>query len=265
MKTKFLVVISLILMSFVFAACPADKPDYPDYPDYPNYPSDDEEESVDFSNLYGYWLNSDKTGAMAISEYSKTQCRIKYYAYPLDGQVRLYEQESYYSNNGSFTALVPISNGCYNEGVKISLSSYEKIILTHFSGSGNLSSYIFSRVSEKEFFDYLENGGSSGSQSGDDEEEDKLFGTWKGKEDEWTIKLTFYPSGKAVEEWSDGYYSDVTTGTYTYSNGKITKWDMEDGSSLCNTIGDCPWPVVFSSSTSMTLGSGYSKITFTKQ
>lgn len=262
-------------MPFVFAACGGDKPDEPDYPQYPNYPGEDEEESVDFSNLYGYWLNSDKSGAMAISEYSKTQCRIVYYVsfVGYEGDNRYFDHESYYSKNGSFTVLTPFNYsimGCHHEYVKISSNSYNKIILAHHSypstTNDGLSSYIFSRVSEKEFFDYLESGGSSGSESGDDEkEEDKLFGTWKGKDDDWTIKLTFYPSGKAVEEWSDGYYSDVTTGTYTYSNGKITKWDMEDGSSLCNTIGDCPWPVVFTSSTQMTLGSGYNKITFTKQ
>ncbi len=148
-------------MPFVFAACGGDKPDEPDYPQYPDYPSEDEEKSVDFSNLYGYWLNSDKSGAMAISEYSKTQCRILYYAFSLDDPRRC-DKESFYSKDGYFTALVPHhSYGCYSITVKINLSSYNKIILNDSGSTHKLTSCIFSRVSEKEFFDIMKNGAST--------------------------------------------------------------------------------------------------------
>ncbi len=99
----------------------------------------------------------------------------------------------------------------------------------------------------------------------DDVKENNLVGVWVTDPDyDKTIRLTFYPSGRAVEEWSDGYYSDITNGFYTYSNGKITKWDMRDGSILYNTFGDCPWDVDFIHYTKIALGSGNSKIIFYK-
>lgn len=93
----------------------------------------------------------------------------------------------------------------------------------------------------------------------------KLYGTWVGKDYDETYTITFYSDGKAKEVWTDGYDSETMNGTYEFSDGKITSWNMSNGSILANVLGDCPWPVTFNSANSITLGSGVNKMTFTKK
>lgn len=98
-----------------------------------------------------------------------------------------------------------------------------------------------------------------------DHDASKLYGTWVGKDYDETYTITFYSDGKAKEVWTDGYDSETLNGTYVFSNGKITSWNMSNGSILANVLGDCPWPVTFNSANSITLGSGYNKMTLTKK
>ena len=102
------------------------------------------------------------------------------------------------------------------------------------------------------------------------EESNELVGTWIGYDgtpglastDKYT--LTFYGSGKATEtvEYDGGSMS--MSGTYKYSNGKITEWEMEDGSVLMGALGNCPWPVSFITSAEIKIGDWYT-ITFVRQ
>ncbi|MCM1141679.1 MAG: hypothetical protein NC453_24170 [Muribaculum sp.] len=354
-----LLLLTMVLFSTSLTSCGGDEPDTPETPTNPSNPDSENDPFVD---LYGYWLNTDKTGAMQISKYTASQCRVLYYAYDLSGK-KLYDYESYYyGGKASFTTLVPATSGVYNLSVKISTSTATRIALVKNSGQGDdLSSYIFNRVNEDSFFDYLEGKNNSGSQSeissndfigkwnhpsgayvidlqsagicylyilkswkGDtytemvigtweynlssqkltltsfkgkieetvsaanfpddfttnqgkwtkcnvlpveesNEDASKLYGTWVGKDYGDTYTITFYSNGTAKEVWSDGEDTESISGKYSYSNGKITEWLKGKGSILENTLGECPWPVEFQSSTKMTLGSGYSKITFTKK
>ncbi len=108
----------------------------------------------------------------------------------------------------------------------------------------------------------------------EDDEAEKLIGTWVGYDGtpglDWTDKytITFYSSGKATEVCSYSGGSQSMSGTYKYSNGKITEWEMEDGSALANTLGDpsdSPWIVTFITPTEITIGDKYYSITFTRQ
>lgn len=113
--------------------------------------------------------------------------------------------------------------------------------------------------------------GCTKEEGNQDGEAKKLIGTWIGYDGtpglEWTDKytLTFYSSGKATEVCSYSGGSETMTGTYKYSNGEITEWEMEDGSILMGTLGECPWTVTFITSTEITIGNKSYKITFTKQ
>lgn len=102
---------------------------------------------------------------------------------------------------------------------------------------------------------------------GDNDDVQKLLGTWIGHDSGETYTISFYSSGRAVEEWTDGDEMERTTGTYKYSKGQITEWEMEDGSILVNVINEAPWTVTFKSSTKMVLKSVYgsSSMTFTKK
>jgi len=108
-------------------------------------------------------------------------------------------------------------------------------------------------------------GGASKTDDSSTSDDRQLLGTWVGKDYDDTFIISFFSNGTAKEIWTDGEDKETISGTYSYSNGKITKWLEGKGSILENTIGDCPWSVVFESSTKMTLISGYSTITFTKK
>lgn len=104
----------------------------------------------------------------------------------------------------------------------------------------------------------------SDSDFGDDETK-RLIGTWVGYDSTDKYTLTFHSSNKATEKltYSEGTFS--MSGRYKYSDGKITEWNMEGGSVLINTLGECPWTVTFISSTKITIGDDSYSITFTKQ
>lgn len=107
---------------------------------------------------------------------------------------------------------------------------------------------------------------SEGNNSNDNNsDENQLIGTWVGKDYDETYTITLYSTGKAKEVWTDGYNTETLNGTYAYSNGKITSWNMSGGSVLANVLGDCPWTVTFNSANSFTLSSGYNKMKFTKK
>ena len=250
--------------------------------DLPQTPQPDPEPEKDkFENLYGYWINSDYSGAMEFSKYNSSKCKVTYFVYTPTGL----ETISFYYEGGSdnFGALTP--DGVYTVSVWIISSTLNKLVLQDSPGQGkHLSSYIFTRVGESKFYDYLEgknsdNGDNNDEQEdGEEDEEDdakKLIGTWVGYDGtpglEWTGKytITFYSTGKAKEVYS---YSDGSlsyNGTYKYSNGKITEWKMSnDGGALIYAIGDPsddPWTVTFNSPTEMTIGYSFGDITFTKQ
>lgn len=239
----------------------------------PNPEPDPEPEEDKFENLYGYWINSDYSGAMEILEYSSDKCKILYFVYTSEG---LKTNESYYRGGSSdfFGALTP--NG-KNVTVEVLSSSLNKLVLEDAPGQGNhLSSYVFSRVDESKFYEYLEgkNSGNGGDNNEQEDDAKTLIGTWVGYDGtpglDWTDKytITFYSSGKATEVCSYSGGSESTSGTYKYSNGKITEWKMEDGSALANTLGDpsdSPWTVTFITSTEITIGDKYYSITFNKQ
>lgn len=216
-----------------------------------------------FRSLYGYWLNSDNSGAMEIKRNSNSRCSVNYYVYTTNGVKS--RSSDYYGGNSSFTALTP--DGQIALSVRISSQTSTRILLEkQQSQYSNLSSYVFSKVSEDAFFHYIENGGNTSPEPTPEESDaQKLIGTWVGMDFSDTFTITFYSSGKASETWTDGYDTETSSGTYTFANGRITEWNMNEGSILSNTLGDCPWPVTFNSLTSITLGSGYNKITFTKK
>ncbi|MDE7396567.1 MAG: hypothetical protein K2M98_02450, partial [Muribaculum sp.] len=199
-----LILISIaISMPVLFASCDKDepKPSYqPSQPNQPYEPNEPTENEDKFADLYGYWLNSDKSGAMEIKKYSNTLCKIKYYVYTTSG---VKESSSDYRRSGSsFTALTP--NGLYNISVSISSSTRNRILLKkEFSYASDLSSYVFTQVDEDEFYSYIEHGnsGNQGNQGNDDNDDDenakKLIGTWVGKDCfSETYTITFYSSGK---------------------------------------------------------------------
>lgn len=122
-----------------------------------NPPSNPDENYKDFSDLYGYWINSDKSGAMNFVKHSSYQCKVLYYVYTTAFQKGYAEWESLYGGN-TFSVLGPYNegiSGCLAIDVKISSNSPNKIVLKNSGNGEALSSYIFSRVTEEEFFNYL--------------------------------------------------------------------------------------------------------------
>lgn len=261
MKQRIFILLAFVMAamtSMTFVACGDDDPNL-----------DPEEDK--FENLYGYWINSDYSGAMEILEYSATECKIMYFVCTPEGLKN--NGGSYYrGDSGSFWVLTP--DGEHKIPVEVLSSSLDKLVLEDASVQVNhLSSYVFSRVNESKFYEYLE------SKSGDNNEQEddtkKLIGTWVGYDGtpglDWTTKftITFYSSGKATEVWTYSGESESTSGTYKYSNGEITEWKMEDGCSvLTNTLGDpsdSPWTVTFITPTKITIGNKHYSITFTKK
>lgn len=150
--------VSLLIMALVFmvslTSCGEDKHDEPEIPEYPNSNEDL------FENLYGYWINTDKSGAMNIVKHNSEQCKVIYYVYTEHFFNNYAMWESYYSGY-SFSVLAPYDesiSGCAAVSVKISSSSNSRIVLTNNGSGSYLSSYIFTRVSEDEFFGYVLNG-----------------------------------------------------------------------------------------------------------
>lgn len=265
MKKNFflLLMVAVVAMPVVLTSCGNDEMEITETPN-------PEPEEDKFGDLYGYWINSDYSGAMEILEYSSAQCEIMYFVYTPKGLKN--NGGSYYSGDSdSFGALTP--DGEYSVAVEVLSSSLNKLVLEDAPGQGcHLSSYVFSRVNESKFYEYLE--GESGDNNEQEDDAKKLIGTWVGYDgtpgyestDKYT--LTFYSSGKATEVCSYSGGSESTSGTYKYSNGKITEWEMEDGSALANTLGDpsdSPWTVTFITSTEITIGDKYYSITFIKQ
>lgn len=215
-----------------------------------------------FENLYGYWINSDYSGAMEIVEgKNDSYCSVRYFVYTPKG---LISQERVYNGN-ILGALTPDGEEI---GVVVLSNSSNKLVLADHPGwESRLSSYVFSRVNESKFYEYL----AGGDNNEQDDEAKKLIGTWvgydgtPGRESTDKYTLTFYSSGKATEVCSYSGGSESMSGTYEYSNGKITEWEMEDGSILMNTLGECPWIVTFITSTEITIGDKDFNITFTKQ
>ncbi len=251
-----LLIATIVVLPTTLTSCGDDEPETPENPN-PN-PGDDEEDK--FTDLYGYWLNTDKSGAMSIELYTKSQCKVIYYAFSKD-RSKLYTKTSYYAgSSGSITALVPSSTR--DLSVHIQTSTPDRILLQKDNNQADdLTSYIFNRVTEDAFFEFLEGGNNN-----HEDDSKKLIGTWVGKDYDETYTITFYSSGNGKEIWTDGYDTETMTGKYKYSNGKITSWlEDGDGSILINVLGDCPWTVTFNSETSMTLVSKLSKMTFTKK
>lgn len=255
--TFMLLLLTMVSITPLLNSCGGDEPDEPATP---NTPIEDDSK---FDDLYGYWINTDYSGAMNIVASSSYNCKVLYYVYDEGFPGNFVNWESNYYGD-TFTALAPVYNGYEAITVKINSITQRKLILENAQSGKVLTSYIFNRVDEDTFYNYLENGNGSGSGNTTNDDAKKLYGTWVGKDYDDTYTLTFYASGKVTETWSDGYDSETTTGTYAYSNGRITKWDFKDGSFLANTI-EIPGPVTFNSSTSMTIGSGLNKMTFTKK
>ena len=260
-----LLMAAVVVMPTVLTSCGDDEPEIPENPEPPGNMDPVEDE---FEDLYGYWINSDYSGAMEIVEDNADRCEVRYFVYTSKG---IKTNESYYRGGDDFFgALTP--DGEYTVAVEVLSSSFNKLVLEDASGQAkHLSSYIFSRVSESKFYDYLD-GKNSENSGGDDEQDDdakKLIGTWVGYDGtpglESTVKftLTFYSDGRATERVNDSF---TNVGTYKYSNGKITEFIDEEGSVLAQGIGDCPWAVLFNSPTSMTIvTSDYYEMSFTKQ
>lgn len=244
-------------LPLLISSCGSDDGDEPNQTDNPN---------DEFADLYGYWINANESGAMEIKKTSGNYCDITYYANTASGVKS--RSSAYYGSWSSINVLSP--DGTKLGTATISSRTPSKILLK--DGNGVLSSTVFSCVSEDKFFKFFENGGNSNDpvtpdNPGNDDDDQKLLGSWVGHDYDETYTITFYSSGRAVEEWTDGDETVRTAGTYKYSKGQITEWDMEDGSILANVINDVPWNVTFESSTKMVLKSVYSseRMTFNKK
>lgn len=244
-------------ISTMLTSCGDDEPETPvETPDDNNGDSDN---SDNFADLYGYWINADKSGAMNIVKYSANQCKVLYYVYCEAFQKKYAEWESYYSG-GAFTVLAPYNeykSGCEAIYVKIKSSSYNKIVLVNSGSVNTLSSYIFSRVSEDEFFEYLENGGKkepTGQQS-------QLAGTnWSARIDGDYVELSFKSNGTFTEIWS----GEKSNSTYTELDSNTII--IGDGTVLSNIFGESPFNFSLNSNkTQLTLSDRFEKLVFTRK
>lgn len=214
-----------------------------------------------FDDLYGYWINSDRSGAMEFVKNNSYTCKVTYYTVTSNGL----------KNTSCDLNSISARFSCYNQDghsltVSILSNSKNRIVLQNLTSYYELSSYSFSRVTETVFYDYLE-GKNNGNNDEPVDDKTKLVGSWKYEDYGDEYILTFYNSGRAEEEvWIDGDYLYTETGTYEYSNGRITEWNIE-GSSFYQGFDELPWIVTFNSSTSMTLsgtGKYANKITLKK-
>ena len=264
-KIQFLLLMAAVaIMPMLMASCEKDEPTNVNPPSNtdPEEPEEDE-----FEDLYGYWINSDNTGAMEFAK-SGAKCNVRYYAPTNDGLKSM--SSSLYSVGTGFNA---ISTDGGHTQVRIVSNSKNRIVLEK-TGAYNtwvdLSSYSFSRTTEKAFYDFLEGGKDEPNDPEESDDAAKLIGSWKYNDYGDEFILTFYSNGNAREEcYMDGDFTYSENGTYKYSNGKITEWSIiDEGSAFAQTFSDVPWTVKFISSTKMTLtGSGKyaDTITLTKQ
>lgn len=228
-------IIIIAILGFSLTSCGKDEPETPTVtePTEPTEPAYDQ-----FEDLYGYWLNADKSGAMNIVKDSEQSCKILYYVYMPAYMFDYYIKEDYYAGT-SFSVLGPYNqsfSGCRFIRVKISSNSYNKIVLNNYGDGYNLSSYIFSRVSEDEFYNYLENGDEDFELASS-----MLIGTWLVNSYKGKGTITFNADGTVKEVIN----SNTTTGKYSYSNGKITNY-MDGKSTILNDlVGRLPWKVTF--------------------
>ena len=103
-----------------------------------------------FEDLYGYWINSDNTGAMEFTK-SGSDCNVRYYAHTTDGLESFSSTLYHYSGtSGTFIAYTTEGDGI---SVRIISNTKNRIVLEKQSGYSweNLSSYYFSRTTEKAF------------------------------------------------------------------------------------------------------------------
>ena len=258
--------VAVAIMPAVMASCEKDEPTNVNPPSNTD-PEPDEPEEDQFEDLYGYWINSDNTGAMEFTK-SGSNCNVRYYAHTTDGLESYLSTLHYWGSiNSTFTAYTTEGDDI---SVRIVSNSKNRIVLEKYSGWGNLSSYSFSRTTEKAFYDFLEGGKDEPNDPEESDDAAKLIGSWKYNDYGDEFILTFYSNGNAREEcYMDGDFTYSENGTYKYSNGKITEWSIiDEGSSFAQTFSDVPWTVKFISSTKMTLtGSGKyaDTITLTKQ
>lgn len=235
-----MLLVMTISISTALTACGKDEPDTPNVtPNNPTVTPDDNKEPEDpFIDLYGYWLNTDKTGAMEIVRNTTTSCKIRYYVYSENLSQKYAVQESFYRGSGDyFTALAtPDQRGYYGSlTVTISTQGYSQLVLKKNSGTYNLSSYIFSRVSESEFFEYLTNGGNNGNEP---TTTGQLAGTnWGGKVDGIYVTLSFKKDGTFTEKWAD----ETETWSSTYTELDSNTIIVGEGTVLYNTFGYDPF------------------------
>lgn len=263
-KIQFLLLmVAVAIMPAVMASCEKDEPTNV------NPPSNTDPEEDKFEDLYGYWINWDNTGAMEFTK-SGSDCNVRYYAHTTDG-LESFSSTLYHYSGTSGTFIAYTSEGVAIV-VRIISNTKNRIVLEKQSGYSweNLSSYSFSRTTEKAFYDFLEGGKDEPNDPEESDDAAKLIGSWKYNDYGDEFILTFYSNGNAREEcYMDGDFTYSENGTYKYSNGKITEWSIiDEGSAFAQTFSDVPWTVKFISSTKMTLtGSGKyaDTITLTKQ
>lgn len=255
LKLMMLFVMTLSI-SAVMTACGGDDPDEPDPVVKPD-PVDDDEDP--FADLYGYWLNADKSGAMEIVKKTKSYCEIKYYVYS-DKLKQKYEDctTKLYNINGTFTAIEweEEYERTSTLNVTISTHSYNQIVLKKYNGYGSLSSYVFSRASESAFYEYLTNGGKGQSSS-----KGQLAGTnWSGTLDGTYIELSFKADG-TFTELCEG---EKTTSTYTELDANTIV--IGPYTLMSNTFGEQPFNFEFNSNKSkVTFSNRFEKWTFTRK
>lgn len=194
----------------------------------------------------GYWVNSDHTTGLQITQSG--------------GSSMLFTKSFTHGNNGAlytYESLIKFDGDNFwvhntmdeSVHVKIDSATSSKLILKQLS-SYSLSSYIFSRVTESEFEDFLEgstSSGNGGSGTTTDPELQKLLGSWKGDVDGDPCTLTFSSNGK-MHEVID--YVDCGDANYTFSNGEL---DFPNGASIEDLMGSSPYIVEFPSTNKMKL------------
>lgn len=146
--------VAVAIMPAVMASCEKDEPTNVNPPSNTD-PEPDEPEEDQFEDLYGFWINSDNTGAMEFTK-SGSNCNVRYYAHAEDGLKS--KSSILYSVGTGFDALD--TDGRHTE-VKIISNSKNRIVLEKtgaYNTTVDLSSYSFSRATENEFYDFLEGG-----------------------------------------------------------------------------------------------------------
>lgn len=209
---------SALCISTTLPACGDDEPSPVVNPDDNNGSNDDNNDADMFADLYGYWLNSDNTGAMRIEKGGSNNCKITYYTYNANQLQNFSKYVSTYSGgNSTFVALTPpkADGNCYNVSVTISTKSYTQIVLKEANGQGDhLSSYIFTRVTESEFYDYLTSGGNETPTQGFSKS--SFIGIWKVEDHVFELKA----NGTLGYYWLTSYYADTyrdySDGTWSY-------------------------------------------------